>query len=464
MPGREPHVQAERVGEDLPPERAAGEPAGRAHLVHLVAGGPHRVEHQRELQADPLDRGPDQVLAPVLPGQPDVRPERQAAPVRRPLAQQVRQHDQAAGAGRHPAGEVEQRLGRLVAEVGGQRSPGPVEHDAAVVDRAADHPPVLGQRVAEDAAVRVDRRPLDGHPQRAAGADRAGRDAGVHRAEAEVGQRPVAGTGDHRRGRRQPEPVGDLGRQPGQHGRGRHQLRQPLRPDAGQLQRLLVPGQRAEVEQAGAGGDRLVGDQRAAQPGQHVVLDAGPARDPGEQLRPLLAEPDQLGQRRHRVHRRAGPPVQRQAAGGRPQPVGLRGGPRVGPGQRRGQRVPGGVQPDQRVHRRAERQRRPPDRPLRTPPRGPCPAPRRGSAPGPARPSPGAARPAGSRPRRSPAGGRSVSKATTLVLVVPRSTPITTSSRSRHQHAGQAGGPAAGVRRPLRVNAGAGRSPDSTGR
>ena len=93
------------------------------------------------------------------------------------------------------------------------------------------------------------------------------------------------------------------------------------------------PGPRTacQVEQPGAGGDRLVGDQRAAQPGQHVVLEPA-SGDPGEQLRPLLAEPDQLGQRRHRVHRRAGPRGAAPGRRGRAQPVGLRGGPRVGPG------------------------------------------------------------------------------------------------------------------------------------
>ena len=113
VPGREPHGQAEHVGEHLPPQRAAGEPAGRADLANLVAGRPHRVEHQRELLADALQRGPDQVLAAVRAGQPDVRAARQRAPVRRALAVQVRQHDQPAGAGRHPAGQVEQLLRRL---------------------------------------------------------------------------------------------------------------------------------------------------------------------------------------------------------------------------------------------------------------------------------------------------------------------------------------------------------------
>ncbi len=67
-------------------------------------------------------------------------------------------------------------------------------------------------------------------------------------------------------------------------------------------------------------------------------------------------EPHQLGQRRHRVQRRAGPPVQGQPAGGLPQPPGLPGRAGVGPGQRRGERGAVGVEPDQRVHGRAERQ------------------------------------------------------------------------------------------------------------
>ena len=107
-------------------------------------------------------------------------------------------------------GQLEQGGLGVRAEVGRQRLARPAQHDAAVVDRAADDPAPRHQRVAEDAAAGDRPRALDHQPQRAAGADRAGRHAGVHGAHAEVGQRPVGGADDERqprpRARARPRP------------------------------------------------------------------------------------------------------------------------------------------------------------------------------------------------------------------------------------------------------------------
>ena len=53
----------ERAREDPPPEVAPGEAAGRADLADLAARVAHRGEHERELLADALERGADEVLA-----------------------------------------------------------------------------------------------------------------------------------------------------------------------------------------------------------------------------------------------------------------------------------------------------------------------------------------------------------------------------------------------------------------
>jgi len=138
--------------------------------------------------------------------------------------------------------------------------------------------------------------------------------------------------------------------------RRRQQGRQLLGPDAGDRQGLGVPVEAVQVEQSGPGGDRVVGQEHPAQLLDDEVLDPHPVRGPGAQVRAVLGEPRQLRQRGHRVHRRARPPVERHRARGRPDAVRLGGGPGVRPGQRRRDRAAGGVQAEQGVHGRAERQ------------------------------------------------------------------------------------------------------------
>ena len=162
---------------------------------------------------------------------PTYAPRGQRAPVRRPLAEQVRQHQQPAGARRGRWRRARAAPPRAcLAEVGRQGVAGPLQHDAAVVDRAADDPAVRGERVAEHLAP-AGRRPGASTMTRSAPEvpmEQAA-DAGAHRAEPEVGQRPVAGA-DHD-GVAAGSPVACAAAasvSAGQDVRGRHQLGQLL--------------------------------------------------------------------------------------------------------------------------------------------------------------------------------------------------------------------------------------------
>ena len=132
-------------------------PVARSSRTSLPAARTE-CQHQRELLADALQRGADQVRAAVRARQPDVGAAGQRAPVRRPLAEQVGQHDQPVAAGRHRGRELAAAAPPACSpRSGASASPAHSQHDAAVVDRAADDPAAGGQRVAEHAALRVDR-------------------------------------------------------------------------------------------------------------------------------------------------------------------------------------------------------------------------------------------------------------------------------------------------------------------
>jgi hypothetical protein len=191
--------------------------------------------------------------------------------VRRALGQQVGRHHQPVAAGR---GGARERKQILHARLGRQRVARPAQHHAAVVDRAADGPAIAGKRVTEQAPLVVDDRPLHHQPQCAARADRAGRDPRAHRADAEVRQRPVAGPRDHALA----DYVG-----------GRHELGELLAPHTGQLERLVAPVQRLQVEQAGPGSDRPVDHPAAGEPMHDELLQPHPAARPGVDLRLALA-------------------------------------------------------------------------------------------------------------------------------------------------------------------------------
>ena len=110
----------------------------------------------------PSTRGPHQVRAAVLAAQPEVGAAQPGPPPRGPLAEQVGQAEQAVAAGRRALGLDQQGGVALVGVLAlGARAArnrpaklcaGPAHHRAGVVDRAADRPAVLGQRVAEQPA------------------------------------------------------------------------------------------------------------------------------------------------------------------------------------------------------------------------------------------------------------------------------------------------------------------------
>jgi len=83
------------------------------------------------------------------------------------------------------------------AELGCQRVTAPFQDQTAVVDGTTDDPPLIGQRVAENAPLLVHGWPLYHHPQRPTGPNRAGRHARTDRAQAKIGQRTIACTHNH---------------------------------------------------------------------------------------------------------------------------------------------------------------------------------------------------------------------------------------------------------------------------
>ena len=91
VPLGELDLHPENVREHLPPQRASDEAAGRPDLARprdqLLAS---TCSTSASCMQTPFERGPDQVLPAVRPGQADVRASGQRVPVRRSLAEQVR--------------------------------------------------------------------------------------------------------------------------------------------------------------------------------------------------------------------------------------------------------------------------------------------------------------------------------------------------------------------------------------
>ena len=283
--GGVPDRAAEGGREDLAPQLAAREAPRCADLADLQPGLAERAEHDRELEAHPLDGRAQQVLAPVLAREAQVDAAGVARPVRRALSQQVGQEEEPPAARRRSAGDLEQRRGagaaggdRLGRHVGRDRVGQPVEHDAAVVDRAADHVAVGREHVAEHPAALVHTRRVGDDAHGAAGADRARHGARPDRAQAEVGQRAVAASGHDRRPRGEPhEPCPLVVER--QRGGGGNELRQLFARHARVGQGLGIPVLVAEVEQAGRRGHAVVDHQLARHPLHDVVLDPDPVPD-----------------------------------------------------------------------------------------------------------------------------------------------------------------------------------------
>ena len=132
-----------------------------------------------------------------------------------------------------------------------------------------------------------------------------------------------------------------------------HEPRELARLDARDAQRLLVPLQRLQRHQTGAGRARVVHHPLARQPVHDEVLQCRPAMR-GDAL---VGEPRQLGQRGHRVDRRPGARVQLRVLA--LDALGLLERVQVGPLQQRRAGAVALVEPDQGVH--GARQ---PDRPV----------------------------------------------------------------------------------------------------
>ena len=121
--------EAGHVGLDRVPERAPGRAAADPHLGDPDAGRQHRRRDVADGQRRRLDDRPGDVAAAVPEGQPGEDAARLRVPDRRPLAGEVRQEDEAVGAGRGRRGLGQERLGRDRAAEdrrrGTSRAPGP---------------------------------------------------------------------------------------------------------------------------------------------------------------------------------------------------------------------------------------------------------------------------------------------------------------------------------------------------
>ena len=258
----------------------------------------------------------------MLAAQPEVGAAHARAPPRRALAEQVGQAQQPVAAGRHLLGLVEQAGVELVGVLAlrrrpvggrGERQRGPAHHRAAVVDRAAEHPVVVGERVAEQPAGRVDGRARDDDAHGAAGAERDGGDVRADRADAEVGQHAVGRADDDRQ----------VGGQPGG-ARRRRSAGRAARSWSGTTSgswpsRTPAISQRLGVPPAARRGrsrrwpTRRTGRRTSLRP--HSAATSSSLTPPQRgverhEVGVVLGPPGELHHRRHRVHRRAGARVQ----------------------------------------------------------------------------------------------------------------------------------------------------------
>jgi hypothetical protein len=97
----------------------------------------------------------------------------------------------------------------------------------------------------------------------------------------------------------------------------------------------------------------VVDDALAGELADDQLLDPHPAVRRLHHRGLVVAEPEQLGERRHGVDRGPGAAVQAAPLGGDPQPLRLLAGALVRPGDRRGERAAAGVDREEAVHRRA---------------------------------------------------------------------------------------------------------------
>ena len=109
---RHGHVEPRHVGLDRVPERAPGRAAADAHLGDGHAGGEHRRGDVADRQRGRLDDRAGDVAAAVREGQTGEHAARLRVPDRRPLAGEVRQEDEAVGAGWRRGRLGQERLGR----------------------------------------------------------------------------------------------------------------------------------------------------------------------------------------------------------------------------------------------------------------------------------------------------------------------------------------------------------------
>jgi hypothetical protein len=233
--------------------------------LQVAADVVQRLAHQGELLAHPLHGGAHEVRPAVVAAQPEVGTGQPGPPPGGALAEQVGQAQQARAAGRHLRRLLQQLrvegvgvlTARRRARPRGERERGPAHDGAAVVDGAAEHPPVLGERVAEQPAGGVDGGPGRDGAQRGAGADRHRADPRQQGAGAEGGEHAVGGAEDDRRRGGQSGGAGHLGVER-QHLHRRQHLGELVGPDLRHLERLVVPAPALEVEQAGGRGARQV--------------------------------------------------------------------------------------------------------------------------------------------------------------------------------------------------------------
>ncbi|MNN28571.1 hypothetical protein D3C81_1421480 [compost metagenome] len=212
-------------------------------------------------------------------------------------------------AGEDVVGVDAEPLGRFDLR-GSEFIPDPAEEHPAVVNRTADDPVLLGQRVTEDPAFGIDERLVRYGTDGSARTDGCGNDAWPDGAYAEIGEHAVARADNKRRLRQQADFPGDFRRQPGRGIGGRYKSGQPTFIDTGDVQRPRVPFQTLQIQHAGGRGDGVVDDIFPEELGKYIFLDGDEFGCLPEHFGLVLAQPHELRNRRHGVDGRTGPQVE----------------------------------------------------------------------------------------------------------------------------------------------------------
>ncbi len=350
------HGHAKDIGDDLPPQAASGPAAGQddalraaaqlcQHLVRVVGGKGHALLH-----------GSYKVALAVAQGEPKEGAARVGVHVRRALAHQVREKEQALRPWRRVGGgQVHHVVGVRVM---------PAEH--AVAQPAQGHAGAerrshlvpAGAAIARlqsaakgvDAPATVDLHLTHRLHKLAARADAEQQPVGGQRAGPQGTACSVGGPGDDGDSGEQSQVGGGKGLEHTGDGGGRLHGRQQAAVNAENSQQFVRPVAAALIQQQRPGAIRGVGGEGAGQPPAHIVLGQQQHSDLCPHLRRFLLEPAGSGGQEASRERAAGDAVEPLGAHRLRDLLHLAPAALVGPDHRWGERVAGGVEQDCAVH------------------------------------------------------------------------------------------------------------------